>query len=75
MEIPIKSMVLESIFLFKIDLIVWKWSAIPNADQIVIGFKIDLIVWKYRYRMVELRNPILFKIDLIVWKYLGEFFF
>ena len=40
-------------YMFKIDLIVWKYGA--NTDKLFIGveFKIDLIVWKWAYIFKE----------------------
>ena len=33
--------------MFKIDLIVWKYTFLGSPPKIASAFKIDLIVWKY----------------------------
>ena len=55
--------------LFKIDLIVWKYSSCQYITVPPFRFKIDLIVWKWPISESVFRFNKLFKIDLIVWKY------
>ena len=38
----------NSVYKFKIDLIVWKLTTFGQFGAITCLFKIDLIVWKYR---------------------------
>ena len=47
MEIGLIVLVLIVRSLFKIDLIVWKYSNSGRKYPTYAGFKIDLIVWKY----------------------------
>ena len=55
-------------YLFKIDLIVWKYTGNTSIANDVDRFKIDLIVWKYMKESEPDEPQRKFKIDLIVWK-------
>ena len=39
--------VYKRLLMFKIDLIVWKYTVQDNNNNVVTSFKIDLIVWKF----------------------------
>ena len=69
MEIKDNDIKESELFLFKIDLIVWKLCFYWTCACPVIQFKIDLIVWKCKSIDPDLAKGNAFKIDLIVWKF------
>ena len=65
-------MAVNDYFMFKIDLIVWKYDIKRSINVVINEFKIDLIVWKYDIKRSI--NVVIneFKIDLIVWKFIAH---